>query len=62
MSEPEEHQRRPWHTTMALSVIVMSALFAVVNAWDTMATLHSLDTSDLLRDLLDERTLAEAHA
>lgn len=53
MSETSE-ARRPWQTTMALTLVIVSGVFSVLAAWETVANLHSLDTTRLLEDLLDQ--------
>lgn len=54
VSEQSPASTRPRHTSFALWLVIVSGVVAVMTAYDAMAGLHSLDTREMLEDLVAE--------
>ncbi len=54
VSQPSTTPVRPPQVTVAVGIAMVGSVFVVLAVWDRIAGLHSLDTRDSLRSVLDD--------
>src|SRR4051812_38576457 len=60
VSDPSTTPDRPAHVTVAVGIAIVGSVFVVLAVWDRIAGLHSLDTRDSLRSVLDVPLLKDS--
>jgi hypothetical protein len=60
VSEPSTHPGRPPHVTVASVIVIVGSLFVVLQMWDRIAGLHSIDTRATLAAYLADSRLGDA--
>jgi len=60
VSEPSTHPVRPPHVTIASAIVIVGSVFVVLQMWDRIAGLHSLDTRTTLATYLAGSRLGDA--
>jgi hypothetical protein len=60
VSDPSSRPVRPPHVTVASAIVIVGSLFVVLQMWDRVAGLHSVDTRSTLAAYLAESRLGDA--
>jgi hypothetical protein len=60
VSDPSTHPVRPPHVTVASAIVIVGSLFVVLEMWDRIAGLHSLDTRTTFTAYLADSRLGRA--
>jgi MFS family permease len=60
VSDPSPHPVRPPHVTVASAIVIVGSAFVVLQMWDRIAGLQSLDTRTTLAAYLADSRLGEA--
>ena len=60
VSEPSTHPVRPPHVTVASAIVIVGSVFVVLQMWDRIAGLHSIDTRATLASYLAGSRLGDA--
>src|SRR4051794_41935855 len=60
VSEPSTTPVRPPHVTVASVIVIVGSLFVVLQMWDRIAGLHSIDTRATLAAYLADSRLGDA--
>jgi hypothetical protein len=59
VSDPSVTRDRPPQVTVAVGIAMLGSIFVVLAAWDRITGLHSLDTRESLRSVLDAPVLRD---